>query len=545
MVGFQTLCAFLGSIVVWLAMEVLGVSAKTWSPSGALGVVGNQKLQSKVCVVKVPSLGELKGIALAAGFGGLEKKKRREPWGKKKGLVVRAAAVAEKVAKVEQITLAPIKSISGKIKLPGSKSLSNRTLLLAALSEGETVVENLLDSEDVRYMIEALKTLGYEIKEDRAENRCVINGSGGVFPVAKSAEESKTMVKLFLGNAGTAMRPLTAAVAAAGGNASYELDGVARMRERPILDLVTGLQQLGADVKCSANTDCPPVEINAKGGLPGGTVRLSGKVSSQYLSALLMAAPLALGDVEIIMIDKLVSVPYVDMTLKLMERFGVTVDRHDGWERFSIQGGQTYKSPGSAYVEGDASSASYFLAGAAATGGTITVEGCGTTSLQGDVKFAEVLEKMGATVKWTDHTVTVTGAPVDAITGKRLKSIDVDMNAMPDVAMTLAVLGLFADGPVAIRDVENWRVKETERMRAIVDELTKLGADVEEGQDYCIVTPPKRITPAKIETYDDHRMAMAFSLVACGGTSITILDPGCTRKTFPTYFTELEKLCQH
>jgi 3-phosphoshikimate 1-carboxyvinyltransferase len=196
-------------------------------------------------------------------------------------------------------------------------------------------------------------------------------------------------------------------------------------------------------------------------------------------------------------------------------------------------------------VEGDASSASYFLAGAAATGGTITVEGCGTTSLQGDVKFAEVLEKMGATVKWTDHTVTVTGAPVDPLTGKRLKSIDVDMNAMPDVAMTLAVLGLFADGPVAIRDVENWRVKETERMRAIVDELTKLGADVEEGQDYCIVTPPKRITPAKIETYDDHRMAMAFSLVACGGTAITILDPGCTRKTFPTYFTELEKLCQH
>lgn len=515
-------------------MEVLG--AQVWSPSASLvktssSMAPSQRLNNnKVRLTKV----NIQSLKLGLGYERFERRKTT--------FVVRASAVAEKV---NEITLDPIKTISGKIKLPGSKSLSNRTLLLAALSEGETVVENLLDSEDVRYMVEALKTLGYEINEERSENRIVIKGSGGVFPVAKSAEESNTMVKLFLGNAGTAMRPLTAAVAAAGGNASYELDGVARMRERPIVDLVTGLQQLGADVKCSAGTDCPPVEINAKGGLPGGTVRLSGKVSSQYLSALLMAAPLALGDVEIVMIDKLVSVPYVDMTLKLMERFGVKVDRHGGWERFSIKGGQTYKSPGSAYVEGDASSASYFLAGAAATGGTITVEGCGTTSLQGDVKFAEVLEKMGAKVEWTDHTVTVTGAPVDPITGKRLKSIDVDMNAMPDVAMTLAVLGLFADGPVAIRDVENWRVKETERMRAIVDELTKLGAEVEEGQDYCIVTPPKQLKSAKIETYDDHRMAMAFSLAACGDTPITILDPGCTRKTFPTYFTEFEKLCQH
>jgi 3-phosphoshikimate 1-carboxyvinyltransferase len=273
-------------------------------------------------------------------------------------------------------------------------------------------------------------------------------------------------------------------------------------------------------------------------------VQLSGAVSSQYLSALLMAAPLALGDVEIVMIDKLVSVPYVDMTLKLMERFGVKVEQHGGWERFSIKGGQTYKSPGLAYVEGDASSASYFLAGAAITGGTVTVEGCGTSSLQGDVKFAEVLEKMGAKVEWTEHSVTVTGASV-GLSGKRLKGIDVDMNSMPDVAMTLAVMGLFADGPVAIRDVENWRVKETERMVAIVTELTKLGAKVEEGRDYCIITPPEKITPAPVDTYDDHRMAMAFSLAACGDTAITIKDPGCTRKTFPTYFTALENLAQH
>ncbi|XP_024362943.1 3-phosphoshikimate 1-carboxyvinyltransferase 2 [Physcomitrium patens] len=536
-------------------MEALGLSssAKVWS-AGALGtrceLLSNQRLENHmVCVGKHTALPQRNSVASKCGVYELLKAvEKKDRWGRKAFLKagVARAHVAEKAASVEEITLQPIKTISGKIKLPGSKSLSNRTLLLAALSEGETVVENLLDSEDVRYMIGALKTLGYDIHEDRAENRCVIKGSGGVFPVARDAEERGQVVKLFLGNAGTAMRPLTAAVTAAGGNASYELDGVPRMRERPIVDLVMGLQQLGADVTCTEDyPNCPPVLINAKGGLPGGTVRLSGKVSSQYLSALLMAAPLALGDVEIIMVDKLVSVPYVDMTLRLMERFGVKVDRHDGWERFSIKGGQTYKSPGSAYVEGDASSASYFLAGAAVTGGTITVEGCGTTSLQGDVKFAEVLEKMGATVQWGDHTVTVTGAPADFTTGKRLKAIDVDMNAMPDVAMTLAVLGLFADGPVAIRDVENWRVKETERMRAIVDELTKLGAEVEEGQDYCIVTPPKRITPAKVDTYDDHRMAMAFSLAACGDTAITIRDPGCTRKTFPTYFTELEKLCQH
>lgn len=526
--------------------------SKTWvnNPMTRGDDLSKQRLDKLVCLMKLsPQVNSL--VSKVGAQDLLKAVEKRAQWGTHafKTRVARAA-VAEKM---EEITLQPIKTISGTIKLPGSKSLSNRTLLLAALSEGTTVVENLLDSEDVRYMVAALQTLGFKIEEDRAANRLVIEGEGGVFPIARDAEKSGETVNLFLGNAGTAMRPLTAAVVAAGGNVSYVLDGVPRMRERPIIDLVAGLQQLGADVKCTEEyPNCPPVIINdkssgskSKGGLPGGTVHLSGKVSSQYLSALLMAAPLALGDVEIVMIDKLVSVPYVDMTLRLMERFGVKVERHGGWERFSIKGGQTYKSPGNAYVEGDASSASYFLAGAAVTGGTITVEGCGTSSLQGDVKFAAVLEKMGAKVEWTEHSVTVTGAPVDPRTGKRLKSIDVDMNAMPDVAMTLAVLGLFSDGPVAIRDVENWRVKETERMRAIVDELTKLGAEVEEGQDYCIVTPPKRITPAKIETYDDHRMAMAFSLAACGDVPITILDPGCTRKTFPTYFTELEKLCQH
>lgn len=458
-----------------------------------------------------------------------------------RGIVQAAsAAAAEKVSDVTKLVLQPVKQIDGKVKLPGSKSLSNRILLLTALSEGTTVVDNLLDSEDVRYMVEALRTLGLEVSEDRASNQVTVVGCGGHFPCGKKGET----VDLFLGNAGTAMRPLTAAVTAAGGHARYVLDGVPRMRERPIGDLVDGLKQLGADVGCVLNTNCPPVYINAAGGLPGGQVKLSGAISSQYLTALLMAAPLANGDVKVEIVDKLVSVPYVDMTLKLMDRFGVKVKHDDAWQSFVIKCGQTYKSPGHAYVEGDASSASYFLAGAAITGGTVTVEGCGTTSLQGDVKFAEVLEKMGAKVSWTEHSVTVTGAPINPATGKRLQGIDVDMNSMPDVAMTLAVVALFADGPTAIRDVGNWRVKETERMVAICTELRKLGADVIEGSDYCIITPPQKLNSTSIDTYDDHRMAMAFSLAACGDVPITINDPGCTRKTFPDYFDVFENLAE-
>ncbi|XP_057500062.1 3-phosphoshikimate 1-carboxyvinyltransferase 2-like [Actinidia eriantha] len=453
--------------------------------------------------------------------------------------VLASVATAEKPP---EKVLQPIKEISGIVKLPGSKSLSNRILLLAALSEGRTVVDNLLNSDDVHYMLGALRTLGLHVEEDSAIKRAIVEGCGGLFPVGK---ESRDKIQLFLGNAGTAMRPLTAAVTAAGGNSSYILDGVPRMRERPIGDLVTGLKQLGADVDCFLGTNCPPVSIVGKGGLPGGKVKLSGSISSQYLTALLMAAPLALGDVEIEIIDKLISIPYVEMTLKLMERFGVTVEHTDSWDRFLIQGGQKYKSPGNAYVEGDASSASYFLAGAAVTGGTITVEGCGTSSLQGDVKFAEVLEKMGAEVTWTENSVTVTGPPRISSGRKHLRAIDVNMNKMPDVAMTLAVVALFADGPTAIRDVASWRVKETERMIAICTELRKLGATVEEGSDYCVITPPEKLNVTAIDTYDDHRMAMAFSLAACADVPVTIKDPGCTRKTFPDYFEVLQRFTKH
>lgn len=453
-----------------------------------------------------------------------------------------AVAAAEKPSKAPEIVLQPIKEISGTVKLPGSKSLSNRILLLAALAEGTTVLDNLLNSEDVHYMLGALKTLGLHVEADSANKRATVEGCGGQFPVGKESTEE---VQLFLGNAGTAMRPLTAAVTAAGGNSRYVLDGVPRMRERPIGDLVVGLKQLGADVDCFLGTDCPPVRVNGSGGLPGGKVKLSGSISSQYLTALLMAAPLALGDVEIEIIDKLISVPYVEMTLKLMERFGVSVEHNDSWDRFLVKGGQKYKSPGNAFVEGDASSASYFLAGAAITGGTVTVEGCGTSSLQGDVKFAEVLEKMGAKVTWSEHSVTVTGPPRNSSTGKNLHPVDVNMNKMPDVAMTLAVVALFADGPTAIRDVASWRVKETERMIAICTELRKLGATVEEGPDYCVITPPEKLNVTSIDTYDDHRMAMAFSLAACADVPVTIKDPGCTRKTFPDYFEVLERFTKY
>ncbi|XP_042503354.1 3-phosphoshikimate 1-carboxyvinyltransferase 2-like [Macadamia integrifolia] len=499
------------------------------------------KRRSSLCSMWVPS-----DVKAPGGFGGL-KFDRPSPSSSVASArvplrVSAAVATPEKPSTVPEIVLQPIKEISGTVKLPGSKSLSNRILLLAALSEGTTVVDNLLDSDDIHYMLGALKTLGLHVEEDSAKERAIVKGCGGQFPVGK---ESREEIQLFLRNAGTAMRPLTAAVTAAGGNSSYILDGVPRMRERPIGDLVDGLKQLGADVDCFLGTKCPPVCVKGNGGLPGGKVKLSGSISSQYLTALLMAAPLALGDVEIEIIDKLISIPYVEMTLKLMERFGVIVEHSSSWDKFLVRAGQKYKSPGNAYVEGDASSASYFLAGAAITGCTVTVEGCGTNSLQGDVKFAEVLEKMGVKVTWTENSVTVTGPPRDSSRRKQLHAIDVNMNKMPDVAMTLAVVALFADGPTAIRDVASWRVKETERMIAICTELRKLGATVEEGPDYCVITPPDRLNVTAIDTYDDHRMAMAFSLAACADVPVTIKDPSCTRKTFPDYFEVLQRFAKH
>ncbi|HIL88536.1 MAG TPA: 3-phosphoshikimate 1-carboxyvinyltransferase [Deltaproteobacteria bacterium] len=428
------------------------------------------------------------------------------------------------MSRPEALTLQPIRRISGTVSLPGSKSLSNRILLFAALAEGTTKIRNLLDSDDIRALIGAFDQLGVEYTEDRAENRVTVVGQGG--PFRSSGAE------LMLGNAGTAMRPLTAALTL--GQGRFVLDGAPRMRERPIQDLVDGLVQLGATLCCTLGTGCPPVEIEANG-LAGGTAHISGTISSQYLSALLMAAPYARADVILNITDTLVSQPYVEMTLRLMERFGVQVN-NDDFQCFHIHAGQTYQSPGTAHVEGDASSASYFLGGAAVTGGTVTVEGCGTDSLQGDARFAEVLEQMGAEVRWKPNTVTVTG--------RSLRGVDVDMNPMPDAAMTLAVVALFAEGSTAIRNIHNWRVKETERLEAVCTELRKLGAVVEEGRDYLVVTPPETLQPTTIDTYDDHRMAMAFSLAACGTVPVVINDPGCVCKTFPDYFDVLSGLVQ-
>ena len=422
----------------------------------------------------------------------------------------------------DNITLSPIRKISGEVILPGSKSLSNRILLLSMLAEGQTEIQNLLDSDDIRRMVEALEKLGIEFEENRAENRISVIGTGGLIPVSEAT--------LMLGNAGTAIRPLTAAMTL--GRGRFLLDGVARMRERPIIDLVDGLSQLGANLRCLNGTDCPPVEVIADG-LPGGKTLLSGAISSQYLTAILLVAPYAKSEVEIEIIDKLVSVPYVEMTLRLMQRFGVEVNQKND-QNFRIPR-QQYQSPGRIFVEGDASSASYFLAGAAITKGTVTVKGCGTESIQGDARFAEVLEKMGAKVEWSPQQVKLTGSS--------LNGIDVDMNQMPDAAMTLAVAALFASGPTAIRNIYNWRVKETERLQAVSTELRKLGAVVEDGYDYLVIQPPEQIKAASIETYDDHRMAMAFSLAACGKSPVTINNPDCVSKTFPDYFEVLSGLC--
>ncbi len=409
----------------------------------------------------------------------------------------------------------------GRVVLPGSKSISNRTLLLAAIASGQTEVCGLLDSDDTARMLDALDRLGIRV-ERRDGGACLVHGAGGP-PPTKDAD-------LFLGNAGTAIRPLTALLAFSGG--SYRLSGVPRMHERPIGDLVDALRPLGADVRYLAHEGFPPLAIGpARAAAGGDVVRVRGDVSSQFLTALLMALPLAGGARAIEVEGELISKPYVEITLELMKRFGVTV-RREGWSRFEVPAGAAYRSPGTMHVEGDASSASYFLAAGAIAGGPVRVEGVGRGSIQGDVRFAEVLERMGAQVAMGDDWIECRG-------GRPLRALEADLNHIPDAAMTLAVLALFADGPSTLRNIASWRVKETDRIAAMAAELRKVGATVEEGADRLRVTPPAggRLVPnAAIDTYDDHRMAMCFSLVALGGVPVRINDPGCVAKTFPGYF---------
>lgn len=415
------------------------------------------------------------------------------------------------------LTLPPVSHIAGDVTLPGSKSLSNRILLLAALARGETRISNLLDSDDVRYMLQALQALGVSYDLSDNKTRCVVQGNNGPLTVSGA-------LTLFLGNAGTAMRPLTAALAA--GHGEFELTGEPRMSERPIADLVDALSACGAHIEYTGPRGFPPLKIHAAG-LRGGKISIRGNISSQFLTAMLMAAPLCQDDLEITVQGELVSKPYIHITLDVMQRFGVQVDNFD-FQRFVIRAGQQYVAPGDIMVEGDASSASYFLAAAAIAGGTVRVHGTGTASVQGDARFAEVLEQMGAKVTWGETWIEVSKG--------ELNGVDVDLNHIPDAAMTIATTALFAKGPTAIRNIYNWRVKETDRLSAMATELRKVGAQVEEGEDYIVIHPPARILPAAIDTYNDHRMAMCFSLAAFGDSPIVINDPGCTAKTFPNYF---------
>ncbi len=415
-------------------------------------------------------------------------------------------------------------SAQGTVRLPGSKSISNRMLLLAALSHGVTEIRDLLHSDDTEHMLKGLRTLGVSV-EVLGDHAYRVQGCAGDFPVKDA--------KLFLGNAGTAFRPLTAILALAGGH--YELSGVPRMHERPIADLVDALRGLGADIRYMGTEGFPPLEIHPATLFSGSGNRIAvrGDVSSQFLSALLMALPLMRSATTVDVKGELISKPYVEITLAMMARFGVQVER-DGWSSFTVSADSRYAAPGLIHVEGDASSASYFLAAGAIGDGPVRVEGVGHDSIQGDVRFAEALQLMGARIamgpNWMEARAPENG---------RMKGIDLDCNHIPDAAMTLAVCALFADGVTTLRNIASWRVKETDRIAAMAAELRKLGATVEEGADFIRIMPPQSSTLASqcsIDTYDDHRMAMCFSLAAFSQAGVRINDPQCVSKTFPDYF---------
>lgn len=431
------------------------------------------------------------------------------------------------------LKLAPAVRASGTVTLPGSKSISNRALLLAALADGRTELTGLLDSDDTRVMIAALRTLGVSLEQPEP-HRVLLSGS---------SRWPQTHADLFLGNAGTAFRPLTAALAVMGGN--YRLSGVPRMHERPIGDLVDALRSLGCGITYEGREGYPPLRL-ATGDLAGDrVVRVRGSVSSQFLTALLMAAPLASArtgrDVVIELDGPLISKPYIGITLALMARFGVAV-QHDGWDRFTVAADSRYRSPGLFPVEGDASSASYFLGLGAIAGGPVRIQGVGRDSIQGDIAFADVVQAMGARVVRESQALVVEGLCVAR--GERLRAFDQDFNLIPDAAMTAAVLALYADGPCRLRNIASWRVKETDRIAAMGAELGRLGARVEATDDSLTVhpVPVGQWRAAEIRTYDDHRMAMCFSLAAFGPVAVTILDPGCVSKTYPDYFSDFQRL---
>jgi 3-phosphoshikimate 1-carboxyvinyltransferase len=434
------------------------------------------------------------------------------------------------------LDLAPLTAASGTIVLPGSKSISNRLLLLAALSQGTTTLHELLDSDDTRVMLEALRALGCGVQQNGST--VAIDGLGG--------QPRQRQASLFMGNAGTAIRPLTAALAVMGGD--YELSGVPRMHERPIGDLVDALRQLGCRIDYRGQDGYPPLHIGTPQLQLAAPIRVRGDVSSQFLTALLMALPLvAAQDIVIEVIGTLISRPYIEITLNLLTRFGIAV-RREGWQRFTIPAGSRFQSPGSVHVEADASSASYFIALGAiaesAPGQTgIRIEGVGADSIQGDIRFVEAAQMMGAKVHSGANWLEVSRGSWP------LKAIDLDCNHIPDAAMTLAVMALYAQGTTTLRNIASWRVKETDRLAAMACELRKLGANVEEGSDFIRITAPANVADwkaARIHTYDDHRMAMCFSLAAFNPArrAVRIEDPKCVAKTFPDYFEALFSLAR-
>jgi 3-phosphoshikimate 1-carboxyvinyltransferase len=422
-----------------------------------------------------------------------------------------------------QKKLKAVQSVFGQVTLPGSKSITNRILLLSAIADGETTIKHALRSDDTHHMIEALKILQVDLTE-KENGDILIQGARGQFK-NKSAE-------IFLGNAGTAFRPLTAALAFSQGD--YMLSGVPRMHERPIKDLVDSLLQLNADITYLNEEGYPPLRISSSEIIINSSVKIRGDISSQFLTALLMAIPLTKKEVSIEIVGDLISKPYIDITLNLMNRFGVQVKKID-WQYFVIPGSGGYVSPGEIFVEGDASSASYFLA-AGALAGDIEVKGIGKNSIQGDIKFTEALTLMGAEIQILEGSIKASKAST-------LQAINLDCNHIPDAAMTLAVLALFAKGTTKLHNIGSWRVKETDRIKAMATELKKLGAEVVEGEDFIEITPPLHIKEnIEIDTYNDHRMAMCFSLVSLKNIPIIINDPACVNKTFPTYFEVLESI---
>ncbi|WP_343192417.1 3-phosphoshikimate 1-carboxyvinyltransferase [Buchnera aphidicola (Taiwanaphis decaspermi)] len=424
------------------------------------------------------------------------------------------------------IKLNPVSFVNGNITLPGSKSISNRVLLIASMACGKTRIKNLLNSMDIKYMLLALKKIGIKYKINYKKKSCEIEGIGG--PLQINSKEP-----IFLGNAGTAIRPLTAVLSLANKN-DIVLTGDERMKERPINHLVDSLKQTGSNIKYCSKLNYPPIHI--KGGYLGGNITIDGSISSQFLTSLLISSPMAVNDTKISVIGNLVSKPYIDITINIMKKFGVEVI-NNSYKKFYVYGNQRYKANNNFLIEGDASSASYFLSAAAIKGGTVKVYGLGKNSIQGDLDFVKVLRKMGAKIEISENYVSCTK--------KKLNGIDMDMNHIPDAAMTIATTALFADGVTKIRNIYNWRVKETDRLSAMSNELKKTGASIKEKKDSIFIYPPVNFRSSIINTYNDHRMAMCFSLLSLSKKNVTINNPQCTNKTFPEYFNIFGQICHY